>query len=154
MKRSSKEKKKLGTGTYADLRTRIASVMNKDDHHLPHHLRHQLVLFRNKTSRRKQTAQAKEPAEASQRQSEQGKGFHSRLPTLFYTTVLSLTNQRLHAKYFHSSGSNIFATSNSAKRSFVETREKETENAGRRLFFSSSVERVSSFLPPRFRAFG
>jgi hypothetical protein len=27
----------------------------------------------------------------------------------------------LHAKYFHSSGSNKFATSNSAKRSFVET---------------------------------
>ncbi len=67
------------------------------------------------------TAQAKETAEASQRRSEQGEGFHSRLPTLFYTTVLSLTNRRLHAKYFHSSGSNKFATSNSAKRSFVET---------------------------------
>lgn len=111
----------LGTGTYADLRTRIASVMNKDDHHIRHHLRRQLVLFRNKTSRLKQTAQAKEPAEASQRQSEQGEGFHSRLPTLFYTTVLSLTNRQLHAMYFHSSGSIKFATSNSAKRSFVET---------------------------------
>ncbi len=29
----------------------IASVMNKDDHHLRHHLRRQLVPFRNKTSR-------------------------------------------------------------------------------------------------------
>jgi len=43
----------LGTGTYADLRIRIASVMNKDDHHLRHHLRRQLVRFRNKGRRRK-----------------------------------------------------------------------------------------------------
>jgi hypothetical protein len=126
----------LGTGTYADLRTRIASVMNKDDHHLRHHLRRQLVLFRNKNQTPK-TAQAKETAETSQRQSEQGEGFHSRLPTLFYTTVLSLTNRRLHAMYFHSSGSNDFATSNSAKRSFCgDLRERDRERRRRLFFFS------------------
>ncbi len=135
----------LGTGTYADLRTRIASVMNKDDHHLRHHLRRQLVLFRNKNQTPK-TAQAKETAETSQRQSEQGEGFHSRLPTLFYTTVLSLTNRRLHAMYFHSSGSNDFATSNSAKRSFCgDLRERDRERRRRLFFFPSRVERVSSF---------
>jgi len=95
-------------------------------------------------------ASKKETAEASHRQSEQGEGFHSRLPTIFYTTVLSLTNRRLRAKYFHSS----FATSNSVKRSFVETWEKERENAAVDFFCTPGLNGYHLFIPPRFRAFG
>lgn len=143
----------LGTGTYADLRIRIASVMNKDDHHLRHHLRRQLVLFRNKTSRRKLRKQKRLRRRA---RDDRNKEKDFTLAFLLSFTQLSYPSQIdgcMLSTSIHPAAINSPRPTLRKDLSWRLER-KRHRTRPQTLFSPPGLNGYHIFIPPRFRAFG